>query len=195
MRASPVPEANAEVQVNLSNFPESDKVTVRRSISLAEGATSEIGNLGSAAESSVTAASAAIETAVSQAGGHLENWAKDLNSEVPAYYSVGLLAYCQGQSDHDLTCSHPTVSFSFNLSNILNSVSTEMDDVVPGVSDKLLTGYRDGSQAIIWLYISGSITAILTAGFGIRKAFRHGGSSLLIISCTVSLFPSCLPIN
>ncbi|KAI1829175.1 hypothetical protein CBS147337_10014 [Penicillium roqueforti] len=195
MRAPLVPEAHAEAQVNLSNFPESDEATVRRSISLAEGATSEIGNVGSVAGSSVTAASAAIETAISQAGGHLEKWAKDLKSEVPAYYSVGLLAYCQGQTDHDLTCSHPTVSFSFNLSNILNSVSTEIDDVVPGVSDKLLTGYRDGSRAIIWLYISGSIAAILTTGFGIRKAFRQGGSSLLIISCTVSLSSSSLQIT
>ena len=79
------------------------------------------------------------------------------------------------------------INVEFDISGILNSASTEIDELVSRIDDKVLTGYYDVSRAVIWLYISGFVAATLTALLGIRKTFFNGGIKLLLTFCVVFL--------
>lgn len=153
--------------------------------SVTEGMDSAASEASTAVESIATKASTAAGTAVSQASDALRTLAKELKSELPAYYTVGLWGYCEGNDTQVISCSRPSVSFTFNISGILRSASTEIGELVSTIDEKVLNGYYDVSRAVTSLYISGFVAATLTAVLGIRKTFFDGGSKLLIIFCVV----------
>ncbi|KAJ6102612.1 actin cortical patch SUR7/pH-response regulator pali [Penicillium sp. IBT 16267x] len=196
---SPSSSANIYfMKVNLSNFPEINGLPIRRSLdiggvdasSITGGVASVVSTAAESTQSDLTEVSAAAQTAVSEVSTRLETLSKDLKSQLPEYYSIGLLGYCKGEDDKPTGCSNPTTSFSFNLSGIFNSVSTEVNDFISGIDETALTGYQNVVRALIWLYILAFIAAFLTTIFGIRKVFASGGNKLLLVSCTVcSLFP------
>ena len=84
-----------------------------------------------------------------------------------------------------VSCSNPSVPFAFDLSTILSSVSTEIDEVISDIDNSALTGYEEASKAIAWLYIFGFTSSSVTTLLAIRKAFFNGGSKLLMIFGTV----------
>ncbi|GAA93005.1 hypothetical protein AKAW_11117 [Aspergillus luchuensis IFO 4308] len=193
------------MKVNLSDFPNLGDLRLRRSIdlsgvsssitdgvsnvasSVADGMDNAASEASTAVEGIATKASTAAGTVVSQASDALRTLEKELQSELPAYYTVGLWGYCEGNDTQVVSCSRPSISFTFNISGILNSASTEIDELVSRIDDKVLTGYYDVSRAVIWLYISGFVAATLTALLGIRKTFFNGGNKLLLTFCVLSL--------
>ncbi|KAJ5642609.1 actin cortical patch SUR7/pH-response regulator pali, partial [Penicillium lividum] len=183
------------VLVNLTDFPNLDGLSVRRSLSLgnldvssvAAEASAVVNSVGHSAETAVAEASAAASTAVSHVSSELEELTDELKSHLPDYYSVGLWNYCKGQNGTVTNCSDPSINFSFDLLSIFDSVSTEVNDLLPGLNQTVLAGYRDVSQGIIWLYIFGFISTILVVILGVRKAIFSGGNKLLAIFATLSM--------
>lgn len=101
---------------------------------------------------------------------HVSNSLQDnLKLHLPAYYSVGLWGYCEGQqiTAPPSNCSTPSVSFSFDLLRIFDSVSTQIEQLLPQGNDKVLSGFRDVSRWSKSAYILGFIATALTIGFGI----------------------------
>ncbi|OJJ65709.1 hypothetical protein ASPBRDRAFT_139521 [Aspergillus brasiliensis CBS 101740] len=193
------------MKVNLSDFPNLGDLHLRRSIdlsgvsssvtdgvsnvasSVAEGMDSAASEASTAVEGIATKASTAAGTVVSQASDALRTLEKELQSELPAYYTIGLWGYCEGNDTQVVSCSRPSISFTFNISGILNSASTEIGELVSTIDDKVLTGYCNMSRAITWLYISGFFAATLTALLGIRKMAFGRGNKLLLTFCVLSL--------
>ncbi|KAJ5917540.1 actin cortical patch SUR7/pH-response regulator pali [Penicillium verhagenii] len=193
------------LKVNLSNFPEIGDLNLRRSIdltavsssvtdeatSVANSATESLDSAADEASTAVESAATKISTATSgvfsEASDALETLEKQLQSDLPAFYKVGLWGYCEGNDTQVSSCSNPSTSFTFNFSGILNSFSTEIVDLISDIDAEVLTGYRDVSRAIIWLYIFGFIGATLTTLLGIRKVFFHGGNRLLIFLGMISM--------
>ncbi|KAJ5642535.1 hypothetical protein N7490_006535 [Penicillium lividum] len=181
--------------VNLTDFPNLDGLSVRRSLSLgnldvsnvAAEASAVVNSVGHSAETAVAEASAAASTAVSHVSSELEELTDELKSHLPDYYSVGLWSYCKGQNGTVTNCSDPSISFSFDLLSMFDLVSTEVNDLLPGLNQTVLAGYRDVSQGIIWLYIFGFISTILVVILGVRKVIFSGGNKLLAIFATLSM--------
>lgn len=187
------------MKVNLSEFPRINKFHLPRSIdlpgaassvsdgatSIANGATENLNGVAAevstAANSAVTKVSSAADAAASEASDGLISLEKKLRSELPAFYTVGLWSYCEGNHTHATFCSSPSVSFTFNVSGILNSASSGVNEIIPNIGEKMLSGYHEVSSAIIWLYILGFISATFTALLAIRKVFFNGGNKLLMI--------------
>lgn len=135
-------------------------------------------------ESGIDEPSSAAETSVSHVQNHFETMSNELKSNLPTYYSVGLWGYCKEKDSHT-SCSQPSVSFSFDLSAIFNTISSDVDDLLPGINKKALTGYRELSQAVTWLYIFGFVATAFSVVFAVRTVFFSAGSKLLLISCMV----------
>lgn len=179
--------------MNLTDFPNLDGLSVRRSLSLgnldgssvAAEASAAVNSVGHSAGTAVAEASAAASTVASHVSSELEDLTDKLKSYLPEYYSVGLWGYCKGQNGSVTNCSDPSTSFSFDLLNIFDSVSTEINDFIPSLNQTVFAGYRDVSQAIIWLYILGFISTVLVVILGVRKAVFSGGNKLLAIFSTV----------
>ncbi|KAF3009275.1 hypothetical protein E8E15_002494 [Penicillium rubens] len=183
------------MKVNLTDFPNLDGLSVRRSLSLgnldgssvAAEASAAVNSVGHSAGTAVAEASAAASTVASHVSSELEDLTDKLKSHLPEYYSVGLWGYCKGQNGSVTNCSDPSTSFSFDLLNIFDSVSTEINDFIPSLNQTVFAGYRDVSQAIIWLYILGFISTVLVVILGVRKAVFSGGNKLLAIFSTLSM--------
>lgn len=187
--------------MNLSDFPTIGKVDLRRSLSiggadvssLADTAASEATKTVNSAADSVSQASAAIETAASQAQSRLEAIARELKVNLPAYYSVGLWDYCQGQTSdaRPTNCTRPTTSFSFDLLDIFRSISPEINDLFPSDDTKNLTGSLKLSKWAISAYIVGFAATALSLAVGLVTTFREGKSGwskiLQVLSSTVRL--------
>ena len=84
-----------------------------------------------------------------------------------------------------MVCSHPSTSFSFDLSALLDSTPIKVIDVLPEIDQSLISGYRQLSLSAIRLYISGFVATTLTIISAGRKCFFSNGSKLLAIFCTV----------
>ena len=111
---------------------------------------------------------------------------KQLKSDLPDYYSIGLLGYCKDDKVKHTWCSAPKTSFAFNLSNILGSISSDLEKVIPGITKSTLQGYHKVSKAVIWLYIFGLSSTVFSIFCAARAVFFSGGRKLLVLSCTVS---------
>lgn len=181
-------EINNLPKVNLSEFPRIGSIHLPRSIDLSgvassvtDGATSVASGATESLAGAAAKASSAADAAANEASDKLTSLEKTLKSELPAFYTVGLWSYCKGNNTHATFCSSPSVSFTFNMSGILNSVSNEMSEIIPDIDEKVLTGYHEVSNAVTWLYIFGFLCAAITTLLAIRKIFFNGGSKLLII--------------
>jgi hypothetical protein len=182
--------------VNLTDFPTLSGLSVRRSLSIgsldgssvAAEASAVVNSVGNSVETAAAEASVAASAEASHFSSELEDLAGELRSHLPDYYTVGLWSYCKGHNGTVTYCSHPSTTFSFNLSSIFDSISTEINDLLPDLNDTVLAGYRDISEAVIWLYITGFISAVLVVILGVRKVCFNGGNKLLVIFATVSNF-------
>lgn len=187
-------------QVNLSGFPTIGNFELRRSFSissadvsgLADTATTEATKTANSAADSISQASAAVETAVNQAQSRMESIASELKVNLPAYYSVGLWDYCQGETvgAQPSNCTRPTTSFSFDLLDIFKSVSPEFNDLFPSKDTKGLTGSLKLSKVAISAYIVGLSTTACSLVVGLVTAFREVKSRWLkllqVLSSAVS---------
>lgn len=121
---------------------------------------------------------------------HISNGLQNnLKLHLPAYYSVGLWGYCEGQqiTAPPSNCSTPSVSFSFDLLRIFDSLSTQIEQLLPQGNDKTLLGFRDVSRWSTSAYILGFIATALAVGSGIASIFVSWGEKLSIISSILRL--------
>ncbi|CAG8068707.1 unnamed protein product [Penicillium salamii] len=78
-----------------------------------------------------------------------------------------------------MVCSHPSTSFTFDLSAVLGSTPITFTEILPEIDRSLISGYRRFSQSMICLYISGFVATTLTVILAGRKGFFSKGSRLL----------------
>lgn len=135
----------------------------------------------------MNAASSTVQNTANQAQDHLNSLVKELKSDLPRYYSIGLLSYCKDTKDKHYWCSTPRSSFAFDLSNILGSISSDLENLIPGLDESALQGYHNLSKAVIWLYIFGLSLTVFSMVCAIRAVFFSGGRKLLVLSSAVSL--------
>ena len=125
-------------------------------------------------------------TAVGQVSNNLETFLDGIKADLPAYYHVGLLSYCQGRDNIVNRCSDPSTSFAFSLWGTFKSLAVEMNGFSASDGVVYLAGNLSSSRAIICLYISAFVAAFLTLVFGIKRIFVSHGSAILVISSIVS---------
>lgn len=182
--------------MNLTGFPAIDSLNLRLARGLDDidkssitGSTTDILNgAAGVAEDGINAASSTVQNTASQAQDHVNSLVKQLKSDLPDYYSIGLLGYCKDDKVKHTWCSAPKTSFAFNLSNILGSISSDLEKAVPGITNSTLQGYHKVSKAVIWLYIFGLSSTVFSICCAARAVFFSGGRKLLVLSCTVSLY-------
>jgi hypothetical protein len=180
--------------VNLSDIPELGKLDLRRSISIAGvdasstvgQATSVISSEAQNAADGIAQASAAAQTAVSQASDQITMLTDDLKKRLPAYYSIGLWGFCQGQHDAApfSNCSTPSTTFTFDLLKIFTSLSTEIEDLLPSDGRKILAGSGHVSKWTISAYIIGFVTMLFATIFGITT-MAFSWAKLPLIACSL----------
>ncbi|CAG7965935.1 unnamed protein product [Penicillium nalgiovense] len=116
-----------------------------------------------------------------------------LRPNLPAFYVVGLLGYCQGQTHTTHTssvanCSDPSIRFSFDLLNALHPVSEEIGSIVPSDGIKPLKGYPDFSSWFVLVYFLGAGATLLTMIFGVGSiAFAWKVKLISVITAFLSL--------
>lgn len=111
----------------------------------------------------------------------IQSEADKLKSHIAQYYSVGLWSYCKYGHVSETTCSDPSLNFAFNLSSALGSALVKIDEVLRPIDEATISGYRQMSHAIIYLYISGLVAITLAAALGIQKTLFDRGNRLLSI--------------
>lgn len=120
---------------------------------------------------------------------------------LPAFYVVGLLGYCQGQTHTTHTpsianCSDPSIRFSFDLLNALHPVSEEIGNIVPSDGIKALKGYPDFSSWFVLVYFLGAGATLLTMIFGVGSiAFAWKVKLISVITafvCCKQIFPNSI---
>ncbi|KAJ5806681.1 uncharacterized protein N7503_004283, partial [Penicillium pulvis] len=143
-------------------------------------ASAVVNSVGHSAGTAIAKAFVAASTVASHVSSELEDLIDKLKSYLPEYYSVGLWGYCKGQNGLVTNCSDLSISFSFDLVNIFDSVSIEINDFIPGLNQIVFV-------VIIWLYILGFILTVLVVILGVRKAVFSRGNKLLAIFATLSM--------
>lgn len=141
------------------------------------------------AETGVAQASAAAQTAASKVNNSVQEIADNLKSDLPGYYSVGLLGYCEGHDNKATYCSDPSTSFFFNITSLFQKVSPGVSSLMPGIESKALGGYQSIARWSISAYILGLIFSFASVVFGIIVVATSSGKILLIISHLVRLCP------
>lgn len=180
--------AKSVVQVDLTNFPDLNNISIARSLGIPDVGTSSPADAvqGVAAIASHTADSAAHK--VDQHSAYLQNIADGFNLHLPAFYAVGLWGYCEGQQavGSFSQCSDPSVSFSFDLLGLFRSLSNDVNKLVPQGSGKALAGYSVVSRWSIWAYVLGFTSTVLAIVFGVVSIVYSRGRILLLLCCIVS---------
>lgn len=92
------------------------------------------GNVASGAKIAVSQALNAIQTAAINANGKLQSLVNDIKTHLPETYSIGIWSDCQDNNGRDTRCTVPSTSFSFDLENILGSVSKDVISTIPGLN-------------------------------------------------------------
>jgi hypothetical protein len=177
-------------QVNLTSFSTIDFNPLRREISVGSldsaTVTSEIASAGgdviNSAGTGVAQASAAVQTAASEVNNSIQGISNGLKSNLPGYYSVGLLGYCEGHDDKATYCSEPSTSFSFNITDLFKKASPEVSGLIPGIGGKALGGYQSIARWSISANILGLVFSSASILFGITTLLFSWGKIFLIIS-------------
>ena len=127
----------------------------------------------------------ATTTAVNQVSSHLETLLTKIKPDIPEYYHVGLLSYCEGQNNILNSCSNPSTSFSFSLWGIFQSLTGNANELSASGGATYLTGNLNNTRAIISLYISAFVTAFLTLILGVKRVFDPDGMTFPVVFSTV----------
>lgn len=116
---------------------------------------------------------------------YLDTLLTDVKGELPAYYHVGLLGYCQGQNGTISSCADPGISFSFSLWATFSTYAAKLAAWLGNDKGSFLSGNVHHSYAIICLYISAFVTAFLTLTASISRVFFSKVGGLLLVFSAV----------
>ncbi|KAJ5267777.1 hypothetical protein N7478_010585 [Penicillium angulare] len=130
-----------------------------------------------------------VESTPHQVVGAAEEITSEIKVHLPDYYHVGLWGYCSGDDDQKAVCSHPSLSFHFDLSAILRSASPLVDHILREQEDHDISGYARLSHGITCMCILGFIMTVLVIVLGVWREFYGGHKKLLaaLHMCSVIL--------
>jgi hypothetical protein len=117
---------------------------------------------------------------------YLDTLLTDVKGELPAYYHVGLLGYCEGQNGTISRCTNPEISFSFSLWATFSTYAAKLAAWLGNGKQSFLSGNVHHSYAIICLYTSGFVTAFLTLTASINRVFFSKVGGFLLVFSVVS---------
>ncbi|KAJ5292107.1 hypothetical protein N7478_001358 [Penicillium angulare] len=178
------------MRVNLTAFSTTDVPHLRHGLSVGSldstAVTSDITSVGSgvagAAETHASQASSAAQEAASEASNSIQHISDELKSHLPGFYSVGLFGYCQGPGEKATYCSKPSTSFSFDITKLFGEAASEVSELIPGIENKALSGYRSVSQWSISADILGLIFTFAAIVFGVTTLTISWGKTCLVLS-------------
>lgn len=174
--------------MDLTNFPQLDVSAARRSHNLGIREPRDVGQIGhfvrNTIEDTTNEVATAATTVVSSVSDHLETLLKEI-PDIPQYYHVGLLSYCEGKDSILNSCSDPSTSFSFSLWGRFQSLAGNANQLSASEGETYLTGNPNNTRAIISLYISAFVTAFLTLILGIKRVFDPHGMTFSVLSSVV----------
>lgn len=123
--------------------------------------------------------------ATRQKRSYLDTLLTEIKGELPAYYHVGLLGYCQGKDGTISSCSKPDPSFSFSLWGTFSTYAAKVVSLLGNDRGNFLSGNVHNSYAITCLYISSFVTAFVTLIMGITRVLVSRGGGLFLVFSTV----------
>ncbi|KAJ5100905.1 hypothetical protein N7456_006957 [Penicillium angulare] len=144
-------------------------------------------------QTEIGSANSGIASTVESTSHHVAGAAEDTTSEIkfhlPDYYRVGLWGFCSGHDDQKAVCSHPSLSFCFDLSAILRSASPLVDHILREQEDHDMSGYARLSHGITGMCILGFIMTVLAIVLGVWREFYGGHKKLLtaLHMCSLAL--------
>lgn len=127
-------------KVNLIEFPKIDYLTLARSVDLPR-----VEDSSSLEQSNVNdSIRGTAENAVSQISKNVQDLSDQLHLLLPEYYTVGLQSYCEGKQGAQVfsNCLGPSVSFFFDLVDLLSSRLGQLNRVLADWTQLILEGYR-----------------------------------------------------
>lgn len=131
-----------------------------------------------------------------------ENEANDVNKSIqnltelelnfPAFYTVGLLGYCQGPGHMTSfsNCSDPSIRFSFDLLKVIRSTSNGTYIRLQDHDNKAFGRYREFTRWFALLYLVGAVVTVLTILFVISSMVFAWRIRLIPFTCA---FVCCNP--
>ena len=137
------------------------------------------------AKTGVAQTSAVAQTAANEVKNSVQEITNNLKSNLPEYYSVGLLGYCEGHDDKATYCSRPSTSFFFNITKLFQEASPEVSSFIPGIESKALGGYQYIARWSISANILGLIFLFASVVFGITILTISSGKIFLVVSTLV----------
>lgn len=94
-----------------------------------------------------------------------------IKSNLSDFYNVGIWGYCKGNIEggrSNLTeCTHPTVSFWFNFTEVLDLRGSWAEKIFPNQVDRLGGVYKFASKGVTATYIGAVVATLLVLGSGI----------------------------
>jgi hypothetical protein len=151
--------------------------------------TSAGSNFVSSAETGIAQASATAQAAASEVNNSVQEISNKLKSNLPGYYSVGLLGYCEGHDDKVTYCSDPSASFFFNITSLFQEASPDVSSLIPGIESKALGGYQSIARWSTSANILGLIFSFISVILGITILTISSGKIFLVISHLVRSCP------
>jgi hypothetical protein len=118
-------------------------------------------------------------------------------ANLPTFYAVGLLGFCQGQKDitRFSNCSNPSLLFSFDPLETLRSMSNQTQSIQePGAVELYLDQHRFARYSI-WAYLIGLVATFFAATFGLFRPRLSRTKLFHIISAIVSFLQPHEPPN
>lgn len=183
------------MQVNFKDFPRIQGSSISQGFSQLlprappvslnpKGIPTEIGSATSGIASTV-------ESTSHQVAGAAEDITSDVKLHLPDYYRVGLWGFCSGHDHQKAVCSHPSLSFCFDLSAILRSASPLVDHILREQDDHDISGYARLSHGITCMCILGFTMIVFAMVLGVWREFYGGHKKLLtalhMVSCQIPL--------
>lgn len=118
-------------------------------------------------------------------------------ANLPIFYAVGLLGFCQGQKDttHFSNCSNPSLLFSFDLLDTIRSISNQTQSIQEPGSVELYLDQHRFARYSIWAYLIGLVATFFAATFGLFWPKLSRTKVLHIISAIVGFLQPPKPPN
>ncbi|KAJ5267798.1 hypothetical protein N7478_010606 [Penicillium angulare] len=171
------------MEVNLKGFPEIRGSSIGQGFSQLLPRALPIGvspkEIPTEIGSATSGIASTVENTPQEVAGAAENIASEIKLHLPDYYRVGLWGYCSGDDDQKAVCSHPSLSFYFDLSAILRSASPLVDHILRDKGDHGISGYARLSHGITCMCILGLIVTVLAIVLGVWREFYGGHKKLL----------------
>lgn len=183
-------DADWDLQVDLTDFPQISSLHARGSQEWVsrDHSRTHLTHIGDA-DSGKQDTAVVPDQVVRPRRSYLDKLLTEVKGELPEYFHVGLLGYCQGQNGTIASCTNPGILFSFSLWATFSAYAGKLVAWLGNDKGSFLSGNVHHSYAIICLYISSFVTAFLSLAASITRVFASRGGGLLLIFSAVCYSP------